>query len=147
MGVTYTNRVFVSIIDPLADLLVTEFGAGVPVRWDDEKVGGSEWIEVHPIGSELIERNACSESRVYVVELLYISRQGGRYGLNSLKNRLDAPERLHRLLSNYSQDGSQKWYDARVGAIEYDYELPEREDDKLTAVRIEWTAHATEALA
>ena len=84
MAVTFTNN-WKNILDKLRNVLRTEYGGSLPVYIgaEDSNVG-TQYIRLAPIGSELTEYNATSETREFTVNIYYVFG-----GANVKKTALD----------------------------------------------------------
>ena len=84
MAVSFTNN-WKNILDKLRSVLRTEYGNTVPVFiGDEESNAGSQFIRLEPVGSELLEYMATSETREFTVNVYYVFS-----GANVKKTALD----------------------------------------------------------
>ena len=84
MAVSFTNN-WKNILDKLRSVLRTEYGITVPVFIGDEEANaGSQFIRLEPVGSELLEYMATSETREFTVNVYYVFS-----GANVKKTALD----------------------------------------------------------
>ena len=71
MPTTFTSN-FTNILNKLRDKLRTEFKGTLPVYiGHEQKEQGSQYLRLDPLGSNLIEYNAHSETREYQVNMFY----------------------------------------------------------------------------
>ena len=70
MPVTFTNN-WKNILDKLESILRTEFKGALPIYKGDKAPAGSTYLQLNPVGSELLEYNVTSETREFTVQILY----------------------------------------------------------------------------
>ena len=70
MPVTFTNN-WKKILDKLESILRTEFKGALPIYKGDKAPAGSTYLQLNPVGSELLEYNVTSETREFTVQILY----------------------------------------------------------------------------
>ena len=70
MPVNFTNN-WKNILDKLSNILRTEYKGAVPVYKGDSNRGGTQFIRLIPSSSSLLEYNATSETREFVVLVQY----------------------------------------------------------------------------
>ena len=70
MPITFTNN-WKNILDKLESILRTEFKGAIPVYRGKEVSAGNQFLRLDPLGSDLIEYNASSETREYSIEMTY----------------------------------------------------------------------------
>ena len=62
MPITFTNN-WKNILDELESIFKTEFKGALPVYKGDKAPAGSTYLQLNPVGSELLEYNVSSETR------------------------------------------------------------------------------------
>ena len=89
MPTTFTNN-WKNILDKLQNVLRTEFKNTLPVYVGEvNEKAGSQYLRLDPVGSELVEYNATSETREYSVNMfLYFADK------SESRTKLDAILRL-----------------------------------------------------
>ena len=70
MAVSFTNN-WKNILDKLENTLRTEFKGALPVYRGNKAPSGSTYIQLNPVGSELLEYNVTSETREFTIQILY----------------------------------------------------------------------------
>ena len=70
MAVTFTNN-WKNILDKLEYTIRNEFKGALPVYRGDKAPAGSTYLQLNPIGSELLEYNVNSETREFTIQILY----------------------------------------------------------------------------
>ena len=70
MAVSFTNN-WKNILDKLENTLRTEFKGALPVYRGNKAPAGSTYLQLNPIGSELLEYNVTSETREFTIQILY----------------------------------------------------------------------------
>tara|TARA_Y100000361_G_scaffold51377_1_gene44921 strand:+ start:786 stop:1223 length:438 start_codon:yes stop_codon:yes gene_type:complete len=71
MPITFTNN-FKNILDKLRGILRTEFKGSLPVYIGrNDKIEGSQYLRLEPIGNELIEYNTNGEIREFEINMIY----------------------------------------------------------------------------
>ena len=70
MPITFTNN-WKNILDELESIFKTEFKGALPVYKGDKAPAGSTYLQLNPVGSELLEYNVTSETREFTVQILY----------------------------------------------------------------------------
>ena len=70
MPITFTNN-WKNILDELESILRTEFKGALPIYKGDKAPAGSTYLQLNPVGSELLEYNVTSETREFTVQILY----------------------------------------------------------------------------
>ena len=70
MAVTFTNN-WKNILDKLENTLRTEFKGALPVYKGNKAPAGSTYLQLNPVGSELLEYNVTSETREFTIQILY----------------------------------------------------------------------------
>ena len=84
MAVTFTNN-WKNILDQLRKVLRDEYKGTLPVYIGaDDSNTGTQFIRLDPVGSELSEYNANSETREFTIDIFYVSG-----GANVKKTALD----------------------------------------------------------
>ena len=70
MAVSFTNN-WKKILDKLENTLRTEFKGALPVYTGNKAPAGSTYLQLNPVGSELLEYNVTSETREFTIQILY----------------------------------------------------------------------------
>ena len=70
MAVSFTNN-WKNILDKLENTLRTEFKGALPVYRGNKAPAGTTYLQLNPIGSELLEYNVTSETREFTIQILY----------------------------------------------------------------------------
>ena len=70
MAVTFTNN-WKNILDKLESTLRTEFKGALPVYRGNRTTNATQFLRLVPVGSELSEYNATSETREFTIQMLY----------------------------------------------------------------------------
>ena len=70
MAVTFTNN-WKNILDKLESVLRTEFKGALPIYTGNKAPAGSTYLQLNPVGSELLEYNVTSETREFTIQILY----------------------------------------------------------------------------
>ena len=70
MAVSFTNN-WKNILDKLEGTLRTEFKGALPVYTGNKAPAGSTYLQLSPVGSELLEYNVTSETREFTIQILY----------------------------------------------------------------------------
>ena len=70
MAVSFTNN-RKNILDKLENTLRTEFKGALPVYTGNKAPAGSTYLQLNPVGSELLEYNVTSETREFTIQILY----------------------------------------------------------------------------
>ena len=84
MAVTFTNN-WKNILDQLRKVLRDEYKGSLPVYiGSEDSNAGTQFIRLDPVGSELSEYNANSETREFTIDIFYVFG-----GANVKKTALD----------------------------------------------------------
>ena len=84
MPVSFTNN-WKNILDQVRKVLRAEYGGTLPVYIGaEESNAGSQFIRLEPVGSDLSEYNATSETREFTINIFYVFS-----GANVKKTALD----------------------------------------------------------
>jgi predicted ATPase len=128
--ISYTNVVFVAVVDPLRRLLADEWKT-VPVVIAGDKLPAraAEWFSVDLIEDSLIAVQGVSQDREYTLTLTYQRMDSGVDSIRGLKALADRVERAKRLL--WDNRSTASWYDLRV--IRVDYQTESDEENYLAA--------------
>ena len=70
MAVSFTNN-WKNILEKLENTLRTEFKGALPVYRGNKAPAGSTYLQLNPVGSELLEYNVTSETREFTIQILY----------------------------------------------------------------------------
>ena len=70
MPITFTNN-WKNILDELESIFKNEFKGALPIYKGDKAPAGSTYLQLNPVGSELLEYNVTSETREFTVQILY----------------------------------------------------------------------------
>ena len=70
MAVSFTNN-WKNILDKLESILRTEFKGALPVYTGDKAPAGSTYLQLNPVGSELLDYSVSSETREFTIQILY----------------------------------------------------------------------------
>jgi len=70
MAVAFTNN-WKNILDKLEGILRTEFKGSLPVFRGNKAPAGTQYIQLIPTGSELLEYNTTSETREFTIQILF----------------------------------------------------------------------------
>ena len=72
MAVTFTNN-WKNILDQLRKVLRDEYKGSLPVYiGSEDSNAGTQFIRLDPVGSELTEYNATSETREFTINIYYV---------------------------------------------------------------------------
>tara|TARA_R100001082_G_scaffold86950_1_gene53483 strand:- start:67 stop:501 length:435 start_codon:yes stop_codon:yes gene_type:complete len=70
MAISFTNN-WKNILDKLEGILRDEFKGALPVYRGNKTPAGTAYLQLNPVGSELLEYLATSETREFTVQILY----------------------------------------------------------------------------
>ena len=70
MAITFTNN-WKNIIDKLEYTILNEFKGALPVYRGSKAPAGTTYLQLNPVGSELLEYNTTSETREFTIQVLY----------------------------------------------------------------------------
>ena len=70
MAITFTNN-WKNILDKLESTIRTEFKGALPVYRGTQAPAGTTYLQLSPVGSELLEYNTTSETREFTIQILY----------------------------------------------------------------------------
>tara|TARA_Y100000593_G_scaffold15081_2_gene29219 strand:- start:1375 stop:1806 length:432 start_codon:yes stop_codon:yes gene_type:complete len=70
MAISFTNN-WKNILDKLESILRDEFKGALPVYKGNKSPAGTTYLQLNPIGSELVEYNVTSETREFSIQVLY----------------------------------------------------------------------------
>ena len=70
MAISFTNN-WKNILDKLENIFRTEFKGALPVYRGNKAPAGTTYLQLNPVGSELIEYNVSSETREFTIQVLY----------------------------------------------------------------------------
>ena len=70
MPVTFTNN-WKNILDKLEYTIRNEFKGALPVYRGSQVPAGTTYLQLNPVGSELLEYNVTSETREFTIQVLY----------------------------------------------------------------------------
>ena len=70
MAVNFTNN-WKNIIDKLQSQFRDEFKGALPIYKGTKAPAGSTYLQISPVGSELLEYTTSSETREYTIEIFY----------------------------------------------------------------------------
>ena len=70
MAVDFTNN-WKNIIDKLENTIRNEFKGALPGYRGNKAPAGTTYLQLNPVGSELLEYNATSETREFTIQILY----------------------------------------------------------------------------
>ena len=70
MAVSFTNN-WKNILDKLENTIRTEFKGALPVYRGNKAPAGTTYLQLNPVGSELLEYNSNSETREFTIQILY----------------------------------------------------------------------------
>ena len=70
MAISFTNN-WKNILDKLENIFRTEFKGALPVYRGNKAPAGTTYLQLNPVGSELIEYNVTSETREFTIQVLY----------------------------------------------------------------------------
>ena len=70
MPVTFTNN-WKNILDKLEYTIRNEFRGALPVYRGSQAPAGTTYLQLNPVGSELLEYNVTSETREFTIQILY----------------------------------------------------------------------------
>ena len=70
MAVSFTNN-WKNILDKLESVLRTEFKGSLPVYRGNKAPAGTTYLQLNPVGSELLEYSVSSETREFTIQILY----------------------------------------------------------------------------
>ncbi len=70
MAVTFTNN-WKNILDKLESTIRSEFKGALKVYRGNQSPVGTTYLQLNPVGSDLIEYNLTSESREFTIQVLY----------------------------------------------------------------------------
>ena len=70
MAVSFTNN-WKNILYMLESVFRNEFKGALPVYTGNKAPAGSTYLQLNPVGSELLEYNITSETREFTIQILY----------------------------------------------------------------------------
>ena len=70
MAVSFTNN-WKNILDKLEGVMRTEFKGALKVYRGNKAPAGTTYLQLNPVGSELLEYNVTSETREFTIQILY----------------------------------------------------------------------------
>jgi hypothetical protein len=70
MAISFTNN-WKNILDKLESILRTEFKGALPVYKGNKAPAGTTYLQLNPVGSDLLEYNVNSETREFTIQILY----------------------------------------------------------------------------
>ena len=70
MAVSFTNN-WKNILDKLEYTIRNEFKGALPVYRGSQVPAGTTYLQLNPVGSELLEYNVTSETREFTIQVLY----------------------------------------------------------------------------
>ena len=70
MAASFTNN-WKNILDKLESKLRTEFKGALPVYTGNKAPAGSSYLQLSPVGSELLDYSVSSETREFTIQILY----------------------------------------------------------------------------
>ena len=70
MAVSFTNN-WKNILDKLENTLRTEFKGALPIYRGNKAPAGTTYLQLNPVGSELLEYSVSSETREFTIQILY----------------------------------------------------------------------------
>ena len=73
--ITFENIWDDKILDTIRSFLNEEFAGSIPVYTGEFKDMGNQSIRLNPVGSDLIERMATSETREYILDVSYTFKE------------------------------------------------------------------------
>lgn len=98
-GLSYTNN-FKNILNKLRDVLRTEFKGSLPVYvGHGNRELGSQYLQLNPIGSDLVEKMIHGELREYTIEMYYYFSEPN-VNKSALDQVLLMVSRIEALISN-----------------------------------------------
>ena len=75
MAITFVNIWETKILDTIRTFLNNEFAGSIPVYTGNFKDMGNQSIRLNPVGSNLLEYNASSETREYILDVSYTFKE------------------------------------------------------------------------
>ena len=70
MAISFTNN-WKNILDKLENIFRTESKGALPIYRGNRAPAGTTYLQLNPVGSELIEYNVTSETREFTIQVLY----------------------------------------------------------------------------
>ena len=70
MAISFTNN-WKNIIDKLEYTIRNEFKGALPVYRGNKAPAGTTYLQLNPVGSELLEYSVSSETREFTIQILY----------------------------------------------------------------------------
>ena len=136
MAVNFTNN-YKNILDKLRDILRTEFKGTLPVYiGHEQKVQGTQYLRLDPIGSDLIEYNNTSELREFTVDMYFYFSEPN-VNKTSLDQVLRVTSRIEALIhdnTSMTLTDSSNCFNCRVESTE----LNALDDENEYVVQFEW---------
>jgi len=136
MPVNFTSN-FTNILNKLRNTLRTEFKGTLPVYiGHEQKEQGSQYLRLDPVGSNLTEYNAHSETREYQVNMFYYFADPN-VNKTSLDHVLRFVSRIEALIHDHTAmvlTDSSNCFNCRVESTE----LNALDDENEYVVQFEW---------
>lgn len=131
MPILFTEVFKDNVLDPLIDLLHTEF-TKVPIHHDVEfKPRGSFFLRMIPVSDSIVEQTTEDQIRNYSIVLRFYRKTPGRVDReDNFRQLMNFTDRLKRLIgnnSNYKPSNVYKWHDARISTINFQPDLEDNE--------------------
>ena len=136
MATTFTNN-WKNIIDKLESVLRAEFAGTLPVyRGHDNKNVGSQYLQLNPASSDLVEYTVKQEIREFSVEILYhfIDANIKEAILDHIMRTVSRVESLIHDNTSMTLSDSSQAYNCRMQSTE----LNSGDDDEVYIVAWDW---------
>ena len=135
MAVSFTNN-WKNILDKLEGVLRDEFKGALPVYRGNKTPAGSTYLQLNPIGSDLLEYGSSSETREFTIQILYYFLEANVKD-NALDHILRTTSRVEALIHDnmiMTLSDSTKAFNCRMQSTE----LNANEEEEMYVVEWEW---------
>ena len=99
MAVSFTNN-WKNILDKLENILRDEFKGALPVYKGNKTPAGTAYIQLNPVGSELLEYMSHAETREFTIQILYYVAEANVKEA-SMEHILRTVSRVEALIHSY----------------------------------------------
>lgn len=149
MAITYTNY-FKTVLEALRDVIQSE--TNLPVYADpDFETRATQYFNLTPISSSLLNQYNTGENREYEVEIRYYLRRGAYEKHKVLDYTTAMAERIIRLFNKKDNAGfttltSSDFNEGVIQSVNYQPDrTPEEEDEEINIVEFTFVGRVTES--
>ena len=136
--ITFVNIWEDKILSPIRTFLNNEFAGSIPIYTGNFKDMGNQSIRLNPMGSDLIDNMATSETREYILDVSYTFKEK-TIKKDTWEHILRQVSQIEALFHDNTSGSSGEYFDGKLLSCRINDKVGKETDiDGLNVMRWEW---------